>query len=191
MSEDLSIPAFLLVKNRPKDKVPEIATVEAKYVEPWKEALSKLEREDLRKFIADNIDRGRFMPDWLVVGHRRSQADVNEMVAHWLTKLESTAAATSARAAKVKLKRKAGKVEPPAKLDPASVLAFGGKNPKKPGTAPHKRWELLIAHDGRTVGEYLKAKGSNPKTLTNAISSGHVTLTEGKGVEEPKKKKRK
>jgi hypothetical protein len=189
MSDDLSIPDFLLVKNRRGvGKAAAERRTDEPFVEPWEAKLVTLEPE-LQSFLRDMMRRGRFERTWLVADHRRPETEVDETVGYWRTKLEARQAQTAARAAQAKVKRRAGaaKAEPPAELDPAAVILFGGKNPKKEGTSAHKRWTLLMQHDGRTVGEYLKAKG-NPTTLTNAIKSGHVTFEtaeEGEEVSAP------
>lgn len=69
--------------------------------------------------------------------------------------------------------RAAAKIED---VDRSATMTFGGKNPKKSGTDAHGRWETLKSYSGRTVGEYLADRGSNPTTLKNAIKSGHVLL---------------
>jgi hypothetical protein len=43
------------------------------------------------------------------------------------------------------------------------------RNPRKPGSGQHARFALLLAHNGKTVTEFLAA-GGNPQTLKNAIS---------------------
>lgn len=181
MQSDLSIPDFLLVKNRKDtDAVSEDVKTTA-YVEPWEMALRKLEPEDFRRFLLDRMRRGRFEKRWLVVDLARSQSDVDWTVVHWRAKFEAGLAAVAARSAEAKAKVRSTKagVTVPDRIDPAARIAFGGANPKKEGTSAYKRWALLMSHDGKTVGEFLKAKG-NPTTLANAIKSGHVTLEEGK-----------
>lgn len=194
--EDLSIPDFLLVKNRPPDTGGEKTSASGRILEDWEIALSKLEPKELREYVKDAMRRGRFERTWLVPSHKRSQATVDETVAHWRGKMEAGQAMTAARAEKVKEKRKADRAEPPADLSPHLIIRFGGNNPKKEGTAAHKRWAFLESCDGSTVGVYLKAKGSNPTTLTNAVKSGHVTLEEGGDdkkteAEQPKKSTKK
>jgi hypothetical protein len=48
-------------------------------------------------------------------------------------------------------------------------------NPKKVGTGPHKRWEFMFSHVGKTVATYVANKG-NTTTLENAIKQGYVEL---------------
>ena len=48
-------------------------------------------------------------------------------------------------------------------------------NPKTAGTGPHKRWELMFEHAGKTVAVFIANKG-NPTTLANAIKQGYVEL---------------
>lgn len=48
------------------------------------------------------------------------------------------------------------------------------KNPKRENTDAWVRWELLFQHDGKTVGDFIRAHG-NPTTLKNAVRSGHVS----------------
>jgi hypothetical protein len=186
--EDLSIPKFLLVENRPKDAASaEGSTTTAERIpDAWETALASLEPPALREYVTDAIRRGRFERTWLVPdpSRRRSQGDVDDTVAHWRGKLERSLSQSAARAAQAKEKRtKEGKAAVPTEVRETDVIRFGGKNPKKEGTAAHKRWEMLIAHEGKTVDAYQKARG-NPTTLKNAILSGHVTLEREDGAGE-------
>jgi hypothetical protein len=63
----------------------------------------------------------------------------------------------------------------------AIIRWVGGANPKKAGSAPHERWELLIAHSGRSVGQFVAA-GGNTQTLANAIKGGYAQLQEAAGA---------
>jgi hypothetical protein len=191
--EDLSIPDYLLVKNRPKStiSVDGSAAPPERIPEPHEPMLATLEPK-LQEYLRDANKRGKFEWVWLVpIPRRRSQGDVDETVAHWRGKLEKSLSQSAARAEQAKAKRtKETKVTAPSRIDEAEVIRFGGKNPKKEGTAAHKRWEMLISYDGKTVGAYHKAKG-NPTTLRNAIVSGHVTLETEKGGSSTKQKTRK
>lgn len=48
------------------------------------------------------------------------------------------------------------------------------KNPKRENTDAWTRWELLFQHDGKTIGEFVRAHG-NPTTLRNAVRTGYVS----------------
>jgi hypothetical protein len=52
----------------------------------------------------------------------------------------------------------------------AVIKLLTSRNPTKPGTAKHKRWSILFAHNGKTWEEYRDA-GGNPDTLKNALKS--------------------
>jgi hypothetical protein len=58
---------------------------------------------------------------------------------------------------------------------PQGTIRVRGTNPKKAGTGAHARWKLLLEHDGKTVAEFLKAKG-NPTTLQNALAKKVVEV---------------
>ena len=60
-------------------------------------------------------------------------------------------------------------------FDAALHIKFSGDNPKKPGSSAHARWELLIKHSGKTVGDFLAA-GGNPVTLKNALDRKSAAL---------------
>jgi hypothetical protein len=52
-------------------------------------------------------------------------------------------------------------------------------NPRRAGTGQHVRYDQIVAHDGKTVAEYVAA-GGHLDALTYAVSGKHVTL---EGVE--------
>ena len=54
------------------------------------------------------------------------------------------------------------------------IKRLNPKNPKKENTDAWTRWELLFQHDGKTIGDFIRAHG-NPTTLRNAVRSGHVS----------------
>lgn len=63
-------------------------------------------------------------------------------------------------------------------LDDDSVIEMLAKeNPRKPGSGAHARFDVLMRHGGKTVGEY-KAAGGNTETLENAITAGRAKLRE-------------
>jgi hypothetical protein len=65
-------------------------------------------------------------------------------------------------------------------FDESAVIRWlGDGNPKKAGTGAHARWDVLIRHGGKTVGEFLAA-GGNPVTLQNAILQKRAELTQAK-----------
>jgi len=172
-SDDLSIPDFLLVKNRPARvaEKSEGETPAAPAREQWEIALDRVEPEGLRQFIAARIKSGKFMSHWLVPdGVRRFDRDVEESISSQREKYE-------ARIKEPEKKEKRISADGAADQKTAVIL-FEGENPKKEGTAPHKRWELLVQHHEKTVAEFLEA-GGNPVTLKNAIASGYATLREG------------
>ena len=51
------------------------------------------------------------------------------------------------------------------------------RNPKKAGSAPRARWDLLFrsAKQGASVWDYISANG-RPDTLKNAITQGYIEL---------------
>ncbi len=57
------------------------------------------------------------------------------------------------------------------------IVVANSTNPKKAGTGAHKRWALLFSHDGKTVAEYVRARG-NVTTLANAMAKGNVRVEE-------------
>lgn len=63
---------------------------------------------------------------------------------------------------------------PPADLD-AVIHRLRQGNPHREGSAPHRRWEYLFEHDGRTVRAYAENRG-NMTTLENAIKRGYVEV---------------
>ena len=82
-------------------------------------------------------------------------------------------ALTSARATK-KAERKAAKAG--AHFDDDAVISVTvDKNPRKPGTGAHDRFQVLMDHSGKTFAEYKAAKG-NLDTLENAIKDGRVSV---------------
>ena len=49
-------------------------------------------------------------------------------------------------------------------------------NPRKVGSGKHKRMSVLMAHNGKTVGEFLAA-GGNAETLKNAVKEKLVEVS--------------
>lgn len=164
----LKIPDFLRVQNRRKTEAT-TPGVAVKFLDAWEEALNRVEPESFRLYLRDMMRRGRFARQWLVPdGTRRSEKDVEDTLAHWRAKLTEH----ENRAKESKQKRHAKK---DVASDSSAVIIFEGDNPKKAGTAPHKRWELLRTHSDKTVAEFLEA-GGNPTTLKNAVAGGYVIL---------------
>jgi hypothetical protein len=57
----------------------------------------------------------------------------------------------------------------------AIIRVVTGTNPRRAGTTQHARYEIIIAHNGKTVAEYVAA-GGQLDALTYAVQGGHVQL---------------
>jgi hypothetical protein len=82
--------------------------------------------------------------------------------------------ATSTAAAAKLPKVRAGKIP-----GTAIIRVVTKANPRRAGTGQHTRYEQILAHDGKSVAEYVGA-GGHLDALTYAVEGKHVTL---EGVE--------
>lgn len=75
---------------------------------------------------------------------------------------------------KTKAEKRAEKVTLPLE---SKIARVRDGNPKKEGTDPWKRWQLMFAYadESKSVEEFIKA-GGNPTTLKNAVAQGWVKV---------------
>jgi hypothetical protein len=53
--------------------------------------------------------------------------------------------------------------------DDAVITVVAAENPRREGTAPHDRFKVVMKHNGKTVGQFLKA-GGETRALRRAVS---------------------
>lgn len=140
--DDLSIPDFLLVRNRPKSATRAAATAETgdespppPAPEPWRKALDGVQPPEFREFLETCIRRGRFERRWLDIGYMKFQKCVDEQLAAFRVQYdESLEKAERRREQLAKLREnRPRKVNPLAGLVPLRAILeeLGDKAPKR------------------------------------------------------------
>lgn len=70
-----------------------------------------------------------------------------------------------------------------AKYADADVIHGVVANPRKPGSGAHARFEVLRAHEGKTMAQYRAANG-NMETLENAVTAARAKVRKAGGSDE-------
>lgn len=87
-----------------------------------------------------------------------------------------TSTAKTAKVAKPAAKKNHGRVGMPKFAATARivVLAKGKKNPRRPGTGPFKRYEMLVK--SKTVADFLKAMPEWRATINRNFNEGYIAV---------------